>query len=238
MNQDNRLVLALAAAAVFVLLALVIGVVLLLDPGGWGNVLTELILSAALQLLIGGVLLGLLLAVIYMLFRRLFASFTRRPVLTGRFLSTMLMSLSLLPLILVRPLFLYDPVVTVMLALVFFMAYDLLRDAAACVTGQALPPRAQTSQVVYEFFDDSSAYDYFEPEPIVPASRGYSTQATRQRGTELEEALYFDLLERLNGDTRELEDMVEYERSYAPYASRAELLRRALERLENNNHQV
>jgi hypothetical protein len=54
------------------------------------------------------------------------------------------------------------------------------------------------------------------------------------RPEDVDAALYQALLRRTGGDAARLERLVELERTQAPGAARAELLRRALERLERD----
>jgi hypothetical protein len=47
--------------------------------------------------------------------------------------------------------------------------------------------------------------------------------------------LYQDLLSKVRGDAATAERLIEYERERAPNASREELIRRAIERWEDDN---
>jgi len=58
---------------------------------------------------------------------------------------------------------------------------------------------------------------------------------TSGTGAPDEEALYQDLLQKTGGDTERVERLIEYERTFAPNASRAELLQRAIDRYLKDN---
>ncbi len=210
MREINHSILTII---VFILTAFAIGLVILLDFGGWGGFLLAMGLSLLVQgsaaLLLFGVLVG----------GAMLAIPPPRPALPNialiiAFSFATLLALPLLPYVFDRALDLVDGLQCVILIAAFtlFMdpVYDYLGEFAWNLTQPAYtpPPPAPFAEV------DDEWEPFLDPRPHLEANANYQHLLTIARG-----------------DRETVERLIDIERARAPHESKEALIERALDKL-------
>lgn len=207
MRRKNR---SLKQLVQIVILAQALGIPFLiilavLDLGGWREFVWSVVVSFLAQATTALILFGILLAVLAA-FRNLLTFFPSESLLLG---IAAVLALPFLPLLFHRPVDIYDVVQTIPLT----VDLHLLIGRFGRFVNRIRVQQARTPQ--------RSPFRPTAP-PVYPASH-------------TSEELYTNLLLKVGGDRTTAERLIAYERRRAPYASRDELVKRAIESWELDN---
>jgi len=187
-------------------LGLLIILVIVLNPDGWGTFVRDVVASFVVQAAIALILFGMMLAFLIR-FESLLPVSLSGGVLWGTFFIADVLALLLLPSIFRRPVDVYDIAQSVVLLVVFcFLAGSAGRYLRGLRDRLRKPPATRESRQTR------------------PPATSYA-----------EGKLYGSLLSKVLGNRETAERLIEYERRRVPGASREELIRRAIERWELDN---
>jgi len=205
MNPNNQILLKWLG----VILVLVLAVVIILNPDGWGKFILDLAGSLGAQLFITLVLFGISLIALNLLTDVQVQNLSRW-VLVGIFSLSAILALLPLPVIFDRSLDVYDGVQTVIL----IASFSLLTEPFRSFWRRTKSSSGQRPSV--------STF----PRPREKSARPLS---------HTDSALYQSLLKKVLHDRGTAERLIEYERRRAPHAPREELVKSAIVRWERDN---
>jgi hypothetical protein len=208
MYQFDQWLLKCLVWAIVITAALTVFIALYFDVDGWGTFAWSWGAPLLAQAAVALTLSGALLTILRAAFRHLFNFFLSRLVLLGLFLATAVLALPFLAIVFNRPVDVYDAIQTGVLVIAFsFLTKPAKRFLKRFEPKDAGKPVPPQKQ-----------RPVFRPAPATDGE------------------LYQNLLAKVMGDRETAERLIEYERGSAPrYASRDELVRRAIERWERDN---